>query len=441
MLHRPYVIGVAGSTGKSSTRNALYAVLKNHLNVKLIHGNSETGIPLGILGIKPRGFTFKDWVIMLLKCPFGIFYIREADYIIVEMGIDEPRPPKNMSYLLSIVRPNIAISLNVSATHTMQFDSLLVNKSLDERETHTFLLQKIAEEDTKIITESGSQYGIYNADNRFIRDVISGKKITTPTTLLSFGQYDVNNIWYGAYNMDHTKTEFEFFITLSGVVKSIKLTFKQFVLPKVYQEVFAATILCALTLQITAEQIKNSLEEHFSLPKGRGSLIPGIKQSIIIDSSYNSSSDSVISLLSLLGELKSQTKRPTVFLFGDMRELGSQERAEHEKVAEYAFSVADYIYCVGPLTQQYVIPLVEKHRDEIKEIRWFSTSHEAGLYMKSHLPEHCLILVKGSQNQIYLEEAIGHILKNTADKKLLCRQDQYWQEIKKRYFASFSIVT
>ena len=55
--HQPYVIGITGSVGKSSVRNAVYAVLKDYFSTKMIDkGNSETGIPLGILGIKAEGF-------------------------------------------------------------------------------------------------------------------------------------------------------------------------------------------------------------------------------------------------------------------------------------------------------------------------------------------------------------------------------------------------
>ena len=54
------------------------------------------------------------------------------------MGVDSPTWPKNMDYLLSIVKPNIAIFLNVSSVHLMNF------KSLDE----------IAQEKAKLINSA-----------------------------------------------------------------------------------------------------------------------------------------------------------------------------------------------------------------------------------------------------------------------------------------------
>src|SRR3990167_7778197 len=120
-LNRPQVIGITGSAGKSSTRNAVFAVLKNNFKTKMIvKGNSESGIPLGILGLAPKDYSKIDWLRMILLAPFGLFHLLGTKYLVVEMGIDEPDPPKNMEYLLTVVKPQIAIFINVHPVHTMQ---------------------------------------------------------------------------------------------------------------------------------------------------------------------------------------------------------------------------------------------------------------------------------------------------------------------------------
>lgn len=124
-FHKPYIIGIAGSAGKSSARNALLAVLKDYKRVKAVTGNSETGVPLGLLGIDLKGYSPSDWKEALLKAPRGLNTLKNIDYLIVEMGIDDPNPPKNMEYLLSIVKPDLAISLNVAGPHLQQFEKTL----------------------------------------------------------------------------------------------------------------------------------------------------------------------------------------------------------------------------------------------------------------------------------------------------------------------------
>src|SRR5687767_3782416 len=132
IIHKPITIGIAGSVGKSSARNALYAVLKSQAKTRMVSGNSESGVPLGILGLNVSNYSIAEWIKLITIAPFKIFVLNPYKYLIVEMGIDDPYPPKNMGYLLSIVKPDIAISLNVAATHTMQFEKLLGQKPENE---------------------------------------------------------------------------------------------------------------------------------------------------------------------------------------------------------------------------------------------------------------------------------------------------------------------
>ncbi len=359
-LHKPEIIGIAGSVGKSSTRNAIEATLEDYFPIKTV-GNSETGIPLGILGLQPTAYNLTDWAFMLLRAPFGIYHLNHTRYLIAEMGIDEPGPPKNMEYLLTILKPDIAISLNVSATHTMQFEKTLseaerVESALsDEQRTKNkeqrteIVVRKIAEEDTKIITKSDCRVSIYNADDKNIREIVKDHN-DKKNTSLTFGTSNTNDIFYAEYTVSLTGTSFAFSLK-DETPKKITLFLKNMLLPEEYREVFAAAILTGLQSQLTLEQIKNGLEHHFSVPRGRASMFKGINSTIIVDSSYNASRAPVIAFLSMVKLLKKQTNRPVVFLFGDMRELGNDAEREHEKVTEAMVGIVDYLYLVGPLTR------------------------------------------------------------------------------------------
>ena len=74
-INKPKIIGITGSVGKSSARNAIYAALKDYFKVKMIkEGNSETGVPLGILGIDPGHYQMTDWLRVIFLSPFKINY-------------------------------------------------------------------------------------------------------------------------------------------------------------------------------------------------------------------------------------------------------------------------------------------------------------------------------------------------------------------------------
>lgn len=432
--NRPVIIGIAGSVGKSSLKNALKGIMSKHGKTYALDGNSETGIPLSILGLSAKDYSAKNWFLNLLKAPFRTDYLKGYTYLIVEMGIDDPHPPKNMDYLLSIIKPEIAINLNVSATHTMQFEKAI---SDPKKRTVKNLIDAIAFEDTKIITKSNCREGIYNSDNEFIVKYIEKFRKQNPiTTLKSFGSNKIDSIRLISYDVKLNKTKFTFKLN-EKIPKEITVTFKNFCLPKAYSSTFEAAILTARSLKVPLKTIQEGLEENFSLPKGRATILPGIKNSTIIDSSYNASKESMLTFLELLERLKKQTKRPAVFVFGDMRELGTAAKEEHEQVAEYAKNVANSVYTVGPQTKEYVIPILKNSNKRIYKDS-SKNSVQLGLHLKESLPENAIILFKGSQNEIFLEEAIKFILENQSDEKKLCRQSEYWKSVKAQFFNQSS---
>jgi len=434
--HQPTIIGIAGSVGKTSARLAIEAILKDHFPTKSI-GNSETGIPLGILGMKPEDYSPLDWLKMISKSPFNLEYLKDTKYLIAEMGIDEPDEPKNMEYLLTILQPSIAVSLNVSATHSLQFDKTVTDKALSPEQRLQAIVTNIAKEDTKIITKSGASLGIYNADDQDVRSLVI-EKTPTSTKLVSFGTKSTNDISFGSTRVSLKGSEFQLYVknpsTGSGqaqdTMENITLNFAHHILPREYREIFAAAILVALQTGLTLKQIKESLEKNYQPPKGRSSLFKGINSSFIIDSTYNASRASVEAFLDLVDTLKKETNRPVVLLLADMRELGKEAAIEHAAVAEKLIGIVDYLYLVGPLTREYVLPTVQQKETAFKEIRWFDSATRAGEFLNDNLPEKSILLAKGSQNTLFLEEAVKMLLADQKDSPYLCRQDAFWMKKK-----------
>lgn len=387
-------------------------------------GNSETGVPLGILGLQVNSIGFdsihrslRDWSRILVQAPKSIYFLKKYSYLIIEMGVDDPQPPRNMGYLLTVVKPHIGIVINAFPAHAEPFERVVTPPITDEK-----ISAAIAHEKGKLITEnSNCRFAIFNSDNTAVEKELAD--ITIPHA--TFGSSEKDELQHVSYAVSLEKTAFSYM--LKG--KKISLNIDGFVLPEAFREVFAAALLLGDHVGLEAEQMISSLEKNFTLEPGRNSVFEGIDNTTLIDSSYNGPSDGMKAMLAMAIKLKIATKRPLAFVIGDMRELGSQAKEQHENLIPDIQEHVDYLYTVGPLTHKYIYSPLKNDR-HFKDIHSFEGPHEAGQYLKKNTPKYAIVLFKGSQNTIFLEEAVKYVLKNTKDSEHLPRQEEYWLQKK-----------
>ena len=363
------IVGITGSSGKSSTLSACKAILaSSNLKIKTSENyNSESGLPLSILDLKIKSYHPVFWLLLIILAPIMLLINwRTYDILLLEMGIDSASWPKNMDYLLSVVKPNIAIFLNVSPVHMLNFDSL----------------DQIAMEKAKLA--NSASVVIINSQDKLV------KKYTTNKNII---------------NLTPTKIKFD-----------------QFFLPDIYQVGFGAALSLAQIFNINYQQAIKNIQANFTLPPSRSSILAGIKETTIIDSSYNSSPLSCQELLKFLSSFK--TKK--IAILGDMRELGTASKEEHQKIYELATNSTDLIISVGKETSKYFGDKANKFPN------WWTASD----FLKEKITGGETILVKGSQNTIFLEELVKSILKNPSDSSKLCRQSSYWLKLKSNYRSS-----
>lgn len=361
------IVGITGSAGKSSTVTACQAALSPKYKVKTNGGtNSESGIPLSILGIKVNGYSPIDWIKYCLLAPIKLLTNwQKYDIYLCEMGIDGPNSPKNMSFLLSIIKPKIGIFLNVNLVHGQFFKDI----------------NAIGLEKSKLITSLPSTgYALINNNDPIVA--------TTSQNTLAKKIY----------------------------LKPIHIDFDNFAPPQSFDISLSSAINLAQIFNIESTQAIKNIKTNLVLPPSRCSLLLGINNTTIIDSSYNSSPLACSEMLTVLSKYSS----PKIAILGDMRELGVNSKSAHQKIYQQALKSAETIISVGIETQKYFGD---------KAIKFLNYS-DASKYLIKNLPKNATILIKGSQNTIFLEELVKSILKNPADSNKLCRQSPYWLKIK-----------
>lgn len=416
LKNRPTIIGVTGSAGKTSTRDAIYAALKNDKKVKVSYkANSESGIPLNILGLSPTKFTVLEWLKLILLCPVKLLINWEKYTIyLVEMGIDSPNPPKNMEYLLTIVKPDIGIILNAAPMHSQQFDYLVKAKEGAQRAQEITAL--IANEKGKIVTSlNENQTAIINIDQQELVNL----QPQVRAKILTFGKSNLSDIQILDYKISDTNTIFSYKIDS----RTQTLTFKNQLLPQHFAYTFAASIAVGRTLHLSLSKIISNLEQNFKLPAGRSSFIAGMNGSKIIDSSYNSSTKPALDMLDLLTVVPGKRK---FAVLGDIRELGEVAQQQHELVAQKASEVCDAVLLIGPQMKQFALPVVQKTKTQA---HWFKTAYQAANFLQTQLKKDDVILVKGSQNTLLLEILVEQLMAHPQDaQKLLARRGAFWDK-------------
>ena len=342
----PKIIGITGSVGKTSAIHALHEILSKKFKTKTtFKGNSESGIPLEILNIKLKDFSFTSWLKAMILAPIYVFDNETYEVLIVEMGVDAPNEPKNMGYLLKIVQPDIGIILNISAVHTEQFKGDV---------------EAIAKEKSRLVTSMGSsKTAILNGDDHFLQHIQSDLQ----AEVFTFGKNQSASLRIIKYEVNKFTTRF----TYDWLGKPYQLKFIDQLYFEEYGYIFAAILLGACKLGISYDESIRILEQEYRLPPGRLSVLKGEKQSTIIDSSYNSSPVATTAALNLIKHMSPSGKK--ILVLGDMRELGRLAEEKHKEIGIFASQSGDYIVLIGSLMKKYALPAIFNSAPKQKRVR------------------------------------------------------------------------
>lgn len=416
---RPLILGVGGSSGKSSVSLLIYSIISARLKTKPSSGkNSETGIPLDILGIGVIDYSIFFWIKTLFLAPLKIITNWEKyDVYVCEMGIDSPYPPKNMSYLLSIVKPKIAVLTNISLEHSLYFDPLV--RDLSDSERKEKILDLIASEELLLPrTMKKENFSVLNIDDEKINSIYRGlnSNVLTISRIYPTADFFVSSeeTEIGKYKMSFVYKQKTYTIRLRRM------------LPSHFSIAFLLSLAVSHVLGIPIEESIRELEKKFKLPPGRVSIFKGVKNSIIIDSSYNNATiEPIADLLDLLTKVAGKRRR--VGILGDMREQGSLSKIQHEELARKIIENLDIAVLIGANMENFVIPMLDKAKFPYFSYPTFS---EAKIKIKDLIKNEDLVLVKSSQNTLFLERVVEILLKDREDSRFLARRGEYWDKIR-----------
>ncbi|MEK7101537.1 MAG: UDP-N-acetylmuramoyl-tripeptide--D-alanyl-D-alanine ligase [Patescibacteria group bacterium] len=399
--YKPRIVMVSGSVGKTSTKDAVAAALGTKFYVRKSEKsfNSEFGVPFTILGVgNPWNDPFA-WF-SVLKSAVGLLILPNhyPTMLVLEVGADRPG---DLARILRFAMPD-AVVITRMPEIPVHVEAYASPEHVREEE---FSPAYALSADASLIVPADDPWALEAA-----------KRI--PVRILSYGMSEsatarINDI--GFYITDGNVSGMQATITIDDeqetcVVKGSVGVTQLFSL--------AAALVTTKAFEVPLADALAAID-NYEAPPGRGRLLAGKNNAIIIDDSYNASPAAVEEALATLKSFPNAKRR--IAVLGDMLELGRFSVTEHERIAVLAGESADMIVTVGIRARAFAT--APKHAKVLQ----FDNSHTAASALSDLVRKGDVILVKGSQS-IRTEHIVEALLADPSDVSKLVRQEKKWKQ-------------
>lgn len=402
---KPRVIGVAGSVGKTSTKDAIYAALKDFViirkNKKSL--NSEIGVPLTILNLESAWNSPIGWIKNIIQGFKVIFSKEYPEWLVLELGTDHPG---DMKKLISWVSLDYAVFTRFPdvPVHAEYF-----KKADDVNEEDAHMMFGLKKEGVLVL----------NADDAKISELELKSTFKT--------------IWYGAgankngVSISHFEIQYD--QEQNPVGQHVKINFGSNSVPFSItgalgvQHVYPilAALVVAKDIGINVLDVLQALDSY-TVPVGRMNILKGVGEIIILDDSYNSSPIAVHAGLETLSQIETQTK---IAVLGDMSELGRYTQSEHKKIAHILKE--NKINHLITLGEKADIIRQEAQELGIKKVCNALSHKDAASKVVEWSKGKTVVLIKGSQSA-RMEKVTYELLKDkNMASHMLVRQESVWE--------------
>jgi UDP-N-acetylmuramoyl-tripeptide--D-alanyl-D-alanine ligase len=333
------VVGVTGSSGKTTVKELIAAILSVSRSVCVTQGNlnNDIGVPLTLMRITA-----------------------EHDAAVIEMGANHAG---EIGYLAGLAQPTVGVITNAAAAHLEGFGSLRgVCQAKGE------LLDHLPRAGTAVL----------NADDQFRSDWVARSRCEFTVTFGFAPSADCRVL--GSPHFLANGSEFRMHLP-DGEEADVWL-------PLLGRQNVANALAAAAAAQAVGTSVEDIVAglARAAAVRGRLRAVSGRNGSTIIDDSYNANPGSVHAALDHLARLSGRR----ILVFGNMAELGPTGPELHKEVGEYARGRCDVLFAIGDLAG-------EAAKAFGTEGRRVSDVEEARAALDPLLADDVTVLVKGSR--------------------------------------------
>lgn len=345
------IVGVTGSTGKTSTKEMIACVLSQKFNVHktMKNFNNEIGLPLTIFEIE-----------------------KNNEISILEMGMNNLGEIKRLA---EVARPSIGVITNIGTAH---IENLVSRDNIykAKMEITTYF------DDKSIL--------VINSDDDYLSKTVNKKYEVKRVSTQGMGDYNACEIInHGEYGVEfkciYRDENCKFIINVPGI-------------HNIYNALFAIAIGDIFDMDTKLVQAGIA---SFKPTSQRMNIINMDNKIKIINDCYNANPDSMKAALDVL---KSYGNNRRIAVLGDMLELGSYSEEAHRYIGNYLKDKCDIFIGIG----NDAIYMYNEAKLDV-DSHYFKCKDEANLYLKSIIAENDVILIKASRG-MKMEDITNYLL-------------------------------
>ena len=351
------VFAVAGSNGKTSTKDIIAEVLSRKFNLIKTEGNfnNHIGLPLTLLRIEDN-----------------------HNFCVAELGSNHFN---ELEYLCKIAKPDFALVTNIGKEH-LEFFKDLKGVAKEEFQVYDY------------VSNHGSCC-FYNLDDKFVNSYYKKHKNYSFTYSYTYNA-DVKG------KMEGFDNEFRPKLTYKFNNRKYKTYINTFGKHSFYNglSAIATGIFFGIQPAIISEALKNI--SKISGKRMETKEYNGIK---VINDAYNSNPDSVKLGLETMKDFKSKGRKHIIL--SDMLEMGKTSKKEHTDIGKLMKKMNfDFSYFYGDMSYQTF-----KGAKGLKNSFYFEDKTDLSLFLKVNIKTGDVVYVKGSRG-MKMEEVIQNVFTN-----------------------------
>ena len=343
------VIGVTGSNGKTTTKNMLRQVLSEigETIAPIESYNNEVGAPYSILQTNLN-----------------------TKFLVVELGAGGPG---SIDYLAQIAKPDIGVVLKVGLAHVGEFGGIETTAQIKSE-----LVRALGEDAVVVL----------NADDGYVADMA----VLTQAKKIWFGTSSDADYQASDQQVSIDGTSFHLHWP-DGVIAPVKLQ----ILGEHHVMNALATLAVADVLGVPRDKAIAALEAMPLAERWRMQVFNRADGVTIINDAYNASPDSVKAALQTLAQLGKSGRR-TIAILGEMAELGSASREQHDAIGRIVVRLNISQLIVVGAAAKLIHMGAEQEGSWAGESKFFESIDEALAHVRGMLRAGDLVLVKSSKS-------------------------------------------